>query len=177
MMIYWQLFVIFLKIGALGFGGGYAMLSLVQYEVVEKVQWISTAEYTDIIAISQSVPGPIAFNSATYIGYVVTGTVWGAVLASIAVCIPPFIIILTICRFFFVFRNNRYVQKVLTFIKPVAIGLIGAAAILLMNRQNFTDYISIVIFGAVLLTQLLFKKPNPIVLIVVAGMAGYLLYL
>ena len=175
-MMYWQLFITFLKIGALGFGGGYAMLSLVQYEVVEKFQWISSAEFTDIIAISQSVPGPIAFNSATYIGYTVTGTLWGSLLAAIAVCIPPFIIMLTICRFFFVFRNNRYVQKVLTFIKPVAIGLIGAAAVLLMNRQNFSDYISVVIFGTVLMMQLFFKKLNPIVMIVTAGVAGYFLY-
>jgi chromate transporter len=175
-MIYWQLFITFLKIGALGFGGGYAMLSLVQYEVVERYQWISAAEYTDIIAISQSVPGPIAFNSATYIGFTVTGSVWGSILASMAVCIPPFIIMLTLCRFFIIFRDNRYIQRVLDFIKPVAIGLIGAAAVLLMNRQNFADYGSLVIFGTVLLTQLFYQKLNPILLIVTAGIAGYLFY-
>ena len=175
-MIFWQLFITFLKIGALGFGGGYAMLSLVQYEVVEKYHWLSAAEFTDIIAISQSVPGPIAFNSATYIGYTATGSVWGSLLASLAVCIPPFIIMLTICRFFFTLRNNRYIRRALDFIKPVAIGLIGAAAVLLMNRQNFTDYLSILIFCAVLLTQLLFKRLNPVVLIVAAGVAGYFLY-
>ena len=175
-MIYWQLFITFLKIGALGFGGGYAMLSLVQYEVVEKYQWVGAAEFTDIIAISQSVPGPVAFNSATYIGFTVTGSVWGAALASLAVCIPPFIIMLTICRFFFILRENRYMRRVLDFIKPVAIGLIGAAAVLLMNRQNFTDYKSLIIFGLVLMTQLFFKKLNPVVLILVAGAAGYFLY-
>jgi len=175
-MIYWQLFITFLKIGALGFGGGYAMLSLVQYEVVEKYQWVSAAEFTDIIAISQSVPGPIAFNSATYLGYIVTGTVWGSIWASVAVCIPSFVIMLTICRFFVLFNQNRYMRRVLDFIKPVAIGLIGAAAVLLMNRQNFTDYMGLIIFGVVLMVQLSFKKLNPVVLIVAAGVAGYLFY-
>ncbi|MDR2585960.1 MAG: chromate transporter [Prevotellaceae bacterium] len=175
-MIYWQLFLTFLKIGVLGFGGGYAMLSLIQFEVVEQHQWITAAGFTDIVAISQTTPGPIAFNTATYIGYSATGSVWGSVLATIAVCIPPFIIMLTLCRFFFVFRDNRYVKRIMGFIKPVAIGLIGAAAVLLMNRQNFGDRISFIIFGIVLLTQLFVKKVNPIVLIVVAGVAGYFLY-
>jgi len=175
-MIFWQLFITFLKIGALGFGGGYAMLSLIQYEVVERYQWLSAADFTDIVAIAQTMPGPIAFNSATYIGYIATGSVWGSVLASAAVCIPPFIIMLTICRFFATFKDNPYMRRVLDFIKPVAIGLIGAAAVFLMSRQNFSDYISLVIFGAVLITQLFFKKINPILLIVSAGVAGYLLY-
>jgi len=175
-MIYGQLFLTFLKIGALGFGGGYAMLSLIQYEVVERHQWITAAGFTDIVAISQTTPGPIAFNTATYIGFTTTGNAWGAALATVAVCIPAFIIMLTICRFFFIFKDNPYMRKVLDFIKPVAIGLIGAAAVLLMNRQNFTNYLSLIIFGGVLLTQLFFKKVNPIVLIVAAGVAGYFLY-
>ena len=175
-MIYLQLFLTFLKIGALGFGGGYAMLSLVQFEVVERHQWITSAAFTDIVAISQTTPGPIAFNSATYIGYTATGSVWGSVLASVAVCIPAFIVMLTLCRFFFIFRDNPYMRQVLKCIKPVAIGLIGAAAVLLMNRQNFTDYISFLIFSIVLVMQFFFKKMNPIVLILLAGITGFFLY-
>ena len=175
-MIYWLLFLTFLKIGALGFGGGYAMLSLIQFEVVERYQWISAAEFTDIVAISQTTPGPIAFNTATYIGYTATGTVWGSVLATVAVSIPAFVIMLTICRFIFIFKDNRYLRRVLDFIKPVAIGLIGAAAVLLMNRQNFTDVVSILIFGGVLAVQFIFKKVSPIVLILLAGLMGFLLY-
>ena len=175
-MIFWQLFITFLKVGALGFGGGYAMLSLIQYEVVERYQWISAAGFTDIVAISQTMPGPVAFNCATYIGYAATHSVWGSVLASAAVCIPPFIIMLTICRFFAIFKDNPYMQRVMGFIKPVAIGLIGAAAVMLMTPQNFSNYISFIIFGAVLLAQLFLKKISPIVLIVAAGVAGYLLY-
>ena len=87
-MIYLQLFLSYLKIGFFGFGGGYAMLSLIQHEVVISHQWISNSELTDIIAISQMTPGPISINSATYIGYVVTGNIWGAILATFAVCLP-----------------------------------------------------------------------------------------
>jgi len=174
-MIYLQLFFTFLKIGALGFGGGYAMLSLVHFEVVERYQWITSPAFTDIIAISQTIPGPIAFNAATYIGFTATGSVWGSVLASVAVCIPAFMVMLTLCRFFFKLRNNPYMKRVLLFIKPVAIGMIGAAAVLLMNRQNFTDGISIVIFLSVLLMQLFVKKLNPVVMIAAAGVAGYFL--
>ena len=175
-MIYLHVFLTFLKIGALGFGGGYAMLSLIQYEVVERHQWITAAGFTDIVAISQATPGPIAFNSATYIGFTATGSVWGSLLATVAVSIPAFVIMLTLCRFFFLLKENRYMKRVLDFIKPVAIGLIGAAAVLLMNRQNFTNYISIIIFGVVLLAQVFLKKLSPVVLIAVAGVAGYLFF-
>ena len=160
----------------MGFGGGYAMLSLIQFEVVERHQWISAAGFTDIVAISQTTPGPIAFNTATYIGYTAAGNAWGSLLATVAVCIPAFIIMLAICRFFFIFKDNPYMRRTLDFIKPVAIGLIGAAAVMLMNRQNFTDYISFVIFCTVLVMQLFFKKISPIVLILLAGIAGYFLY-
>ena len=80
-MIYWQLLGVYLKIGIFGFGGGYAMLSLIQYEVVDKYHWLTLQEFTDVVAISQMTPGPIGINSATYIGYTATGSVWGSVIA------------------------------------------------------------------------------------------------
>ncbi|MBR5812129.1 MAG: chromate transporter, partial [Alistipes sp.] len=86
-MIYLQLFLGYLKIGFFGFGGGYAMLSLIQNEIVVQHQWLTNAEFTDIVAISQMTPGPIAINSATYIGYSIAGF-WGSVVATIAVCLP-----------------------------------------------------------------------------------------
>ena len=175
-MLYWQLFMTFLKVGALGFGGGYAMLSFIQYEVVEKHAWMDAAQFTDMIAISQTVPGPIAFNSATYIGYSVTGSIWGSILAAVAVCFPALVLMLTICRFIVVFRDNRYTQEVLRWIKPVCIGLIGAAAMMLMTPYNFPDHTSILIFAVVLLLQLLFRRLNPMLLIVAASIVGYFLY-
>ena len=85
-MIYWQLILVYLKIGMFGFGGGYAMLSLIQYEVVDHHHWLTLQQFTDVVAISQMTPGPIGINSATYVGYAVTQSVWGAVVATVAVC-------------------------------------------------------------------------------------------
>ena len=94
-MIFWELFVSYLKIGFFGFGGGYAMLSLIQNEVVVQHAWMTNAEFADIVAVSQITPGPIAINSATYVGYTVgmqSGSVWygilGSVIATFAVCLP-----------------------------------------------------------------------------------------
>ncbi|MDR0421347.1 MAG: chromate transporter, partial [Prevotellaceae bacterium] len=94
-----QLFITFFKIGLFGFGGGYSMLSIIQYEIVEAHQWLTVKEFTDIVAISQSTPGPIAVNSATYVGYAVTGgTVLGSAVATLAVCLPSIIIMLIVCK-------------------------------------------------------------------------------
>ena len=97
-MIYLELFYTFFIIGAFTFGGGYAMLSLIQNEVVVEHEWISAQQFTEIVAISQMTPGPIGINSATYIGYSVTGNVFGSLLATTAVMLPSFIIVLTICK-------------------------------------------------------------------------------
>ena len=93
-MIYWQLICVYLKIGVFGFGGGYAMLSLIQFEIVERYHWLTLQQFTDVVAISQMTPGPIGINSATYIGYTVTGNIWGAVIATVAVCLPSFLMVL-----------------------------------------------------------------------------------
>ena len=145
-MIYWQLWWVYLKIGIFGFGGGYAMLSLIQYEVVDKHQWLSLQEFTDVVAISQMTPGPIGINSATYIGYTVTGNVWGSIIATIAVCLPSFLLVLLISYFFAKFKNNKYVAAAFTGLRPMTVGLIAAAALLLMNNENFIDYKSVLIF-------------------------------
>lgn len=172
--LYLNLFWTFFKIGLFGFGGGYAMLSLIQHDVVEVHHWISVSDFTDIVAISQTTPGPIAFNTATYIGYTATGSVWGSVICTIAVSLPSVILMTLVCRFFFAFRNNFYVDAALKGLKPAIIGLIAAAALLLVNSRNFVDYKSWIIFGLVFAASL--KKIDPILLIVLAGIAGYFLY-
>lgn len=172
--LYLSLFWTFFKIGLFGFGGGYAMLSLIQHEVVEAHHWISVSDFTDIVAISQTTPGPIAFNTATYIGYTATGSVWGSLICTLAVSLPSIILMTLVCRFFFAFRNNFYVDSALKGLKPAIIGLIAAAALLLVNQRNFIDYKSWIIFGLVFLASL--KKIDPILLIVVAGFVGYFLY-
>lgn len=174
--IYLQLFYTFFKIGLFGFGGGYAMLSMIQYEVVEAHQWLTAGEFTDIIAISQITPGPIAINSATYIGYQATGgTILGSAIATFAVCLPSVIIMVLICRFFMLFKNNPYVMAALSGMKPAAIGLIAAAAILLMNDHNFTDYASVLIFIGTFVLSYFFKW-GAIRTILLAAVVGYAIY-
>ena len=174
-MIYWELLYVYLKIGLFGFGGGYAMLSLIQFEVVDKHHWLSSQQFTDIVAISQMTPGPIGINSATYIGYTVTGNVWGAVLATFAVCLPSFLLVLLISYFFAKFKNNLYVKAALSGLLPMSVALIAAAALLLMNKENFIDYKSLLIFIAAFILTWKYKI-HPILMICLAGMAGILLY-
>lgn len=174
-MIYLQLFWAYFKIGLFGFGGGYAMISLIQHEVVEKQNWISSSEFTDIVAISQMTPGPIGINSATYIGYTVADSVWGSVVATIAVCLPSFILVLLISHFYNRFRKNKYVENVFKGVRPVTVGLIASAALLLMNTENFIDYISIIIF-IVAFVLVKWVKIHPILMILLAGIAGLFIY-
>ena len=174
-MIYWHLWCVYLKIGLFGFGGGYAMLSLIQYEVVDKHHWLSLQEFTDVVAISQMTPGPIGINSATYIGYTVTGNLWGSVIATIAVCLPSFLLVLLISFFFAKFKKNKYVAAAFTGLRPMTVGLIAAAALIMMNGENFIDYKSILIFAAAFYLTWRYKV-HPILMICMAGVAGVILY-
>lgn len=173
-MIYLQLFLSYLKIGFFGFGGGYAMISLIQNEIVVKHNWLSAMELTDIVAISQITPGPIAINCATYVGYTVTGNVWGSLLATFAVCLPPLTIMTAITIFYRRLHNNHIVKSALTWMRPVMTGMIGAAALMFLNRETFVDWVSIVIFAVSFVA--IWKKFNPILLLVLAAMAGILIY-
>ena len=174
-MIYWQLICVYLKIGVFGFGGGYAMLSLIQFEIVERYHWLTLQQFTDVVAISQMTPGPIGINSATYIGYTVTGNIWGAVIATVAVCLPSFLMVLFISYFFVKFKNNKYVNAAMSGLLPMSVALIGAAALLLMNKDNFIDYKSILIFVAAFFLTWKYKV-HPILMILLAGVMGFLLY-
>ena len=174
-MIYWQLILVYLKIGMFGFGGGYAMLSLIQYEVVDHHHWLTLQQFTDVVAISQMTPGPIGINSATYVGYSVTQSVWGAVVATVAVCLPSFLLVLLISYFFVKCKNNKYIKAPISGLLPMSVSLIAAAALLLMNKENFIDYKSLLIFvGAFGVTWK--WNLHPILLIIFSGVAGYLLY-
>lgn len=173
-MIYLQLFYVYLKIGFFGFGGGYAMLSLIQNEIVVRNGWLTNAELADIIAISQMTPGPIAINSATYIGYTVTGNIWGSMLATVAVCLPSLTIMLAVTRFYLKLWNNRYVTGAMAGMQPMVIGMIVAAALILLTPDTFIDWKSWVIFGLCFVLSV--RKVNPILLIVASGVAGVVLY-
>lgn len=174
-MIYLKLFLVYFKIGLFGFGGGYAILSLIQHEVVEVHNWVTTEEFTDILAISQMTPGPVGINSATYIGYQVTGSVWGAIVATLATVLPSFIIVILIARFFFAFRDNKWIKGAFNGIRPAAVGMIASAALMLMNGTNFIDWVSITICLASFVLMY-FMKVHPIWIIVISGFAGCVIY-
>ena len=181
-MIYLQLFYTFFKIGLFGFGGGYAMLSMIQGEVVTRYDWVSTQEFTDIVAISQSTPGPIGINAATYVGFTATGSIWGSVIATFAVVLPSFILMLLISKFLMKFKNHPVVEHVFQGLRPAVVGLLAAAALLLLTPENFSTpdspwqfYISIFLFAFAFIGSLVYKM-NPIKLICLCGLAGWILF-
>ena len=182
-MIYLQLFYAFFKIGLFGFGGGYAMLSMIQGEVVTRYDWVSTQEFTDIVAISQSTPGPIGINAATYVGFTATGSIWGSVIATFAVVLPSFILMLTSSKFFLKYQKHPAVEAVFSGLRPAVVGLLASAALVLMNVENFgsptddtyTFVISIIIFLVAFIGTKKYHA-NPILMIIACGIAGLILY-
>ena len=182
-MIYLHLFYTFFKIGLFGFGGGYAMLSMIQGDVVNRYGWLSPQEFTDIVAISQMTPGPIGINAATYVGFTATGSVWGAVTATLAVVLPSFLLMFVLSRFFVKYQKHPAVEAVFSGLRPAVVGLLAAAALVLMNAENFGSpsddlysfLLSVVIFAVAFVGTLKYKV-NPILMIVLCGVAGFLLY-
>jgi chromate transporter len=174
MSLYLTLFWIFFKIGLFGFGGGYAIAALIQDEIVYKHAWLTVSQFTEIMAISQVTPGPIAINCATYVGYAVTNNIWGSAIATFASCLGPFILVSLVLIGLQKIKNNPYVEAAFTGIRPAVIGLIASAALMLANGDNFIDLYSYLIFGIVALASL--AKANPIILLVLSGIAGYFLY-
>lgn len=182
-MIYIQLFYTFFKIELFGFGGGYAMLSMIQGEVVTRYGWISSQEFTDIVAISQMTPGPIGINTATYVGFTTTDSVWGSVIATFAVVLPSFILMLTISKFFLKYQKHPMVEAIFSGLRPAVVGLLASAALVLMNVENFGSpvedtyafTVSVVIFLVAFVGTRKYKA-NPILMIIACGVAGWLLY-
>ena len=181
-MIYLQLFWAFFLIGLFGFGGGYAILSLIEHEVMAH-GWMTPGEFTDIVAISQMTPGPIGINSATYTGFTACQTagmseafcVLGSVVATSAIIFPSLVIMLIICRIYLRMKDNRWVEGSLKTLRVTVIGLIAAAALMLMTPENFIDGWSYVLFALVFFGTLLLKM-HPILLICIAGAMGYFIY-
>lgn len=169
-----SLFWSFFKIGLFGFGGGYAILALIESEVVDIHGWMTTTEFTDIVAISQATPGPIVINCATYVGYSATNSILGSAIATFAVCLPALILASLAARFIYKFRDNKYVDAAFKGLRPAVVGLILAAGISLINSENFIDYISIIIFAVVAIGT--YFKANPIILLMLSGIAGYFIY-
>ena len=189
-MVFLQLFIAFFEIGLFGFGGGYAMISLIQSMVVTRFHWLTTSEFTNVIAISQMTPGPVGINSATYCGYTAvhnagfTGgmAVLGSVTATVALVLPSLILMLLISKMFLKYMKTPLVQSVFMGLRPVVVGLLAAATLLLCNAENFSSpninlwqfCISLALFIATFVGTM-WLKINPIRMICYAAVAGLLL--
>lgn len=181
-MIFLELFWTFFKIGAFTFGGGYAMLPLIQAAVTEK-GWIDPQALVDFVAVAESTPGPFAINMSTYVGSEMGG-ILGAACATFGVVLPSFIVILAVAKCYERFRKSRIVQGLMSGLKPAVVGMIGTAllnvagTVFLPNgwaASLFTKpdlYISALIFG--LCAFLAFKKKHPILIICLAAVLGIL---
>ena len=193
----WQMFASFFVIGLFTFGGGYAVISLIQTKVVTEFGWLSESMFADIMAISQMTPGPIGINCATYVGYEVIHdagashlvSILGSATATFAVVLPSFLIVLALVRFYTRFHENAVFAGVMSALRPAVVGLLAAAALVLMFnirwnaplpsfsliRDNFTDWKSWLLFAAALVASFRFKV-SPIAVIIAGGILGFLLY-
>ena len=196
-MIYFWLFLTFFEIGLFGFGGGYGMLSLIQHETVEHWQWLSSSEFTDIVAISQMTPGPVGLNCSTYVGYEVMRaagygqvlSTCGSFIASLAIVLPSFLIVLAIAKAYAKFHENSLWKGAMSALRPAVVGLIGAAALVMiwriapirdglgfsLIRENFPDWKSWALFAAAFVASWRFKA-DPVVVLLAGAVLGLFLY-
>lgn len=179
MMIYLELFLSFLQIGAFSFGGGYAAMPLIQHQVVELHGWLSLGEFTDLVTISQMTPGPIAINSATFVGTKIAG-VGGAVVATLGCILPSCILVTLIAWVYLKYRSMRLLQGVLKTLRPAVVAMIAAAGMLIIVSAFFgegnpvslnTIHVAEAVIFAGALVLLRWKKMNPILVMVLCGVA------
>lgn len=190
-MIFLKLFLIFSKIGIVNFGGGYAMLSLIQDEVVRKQGWVSSSEFTDMVAVSQMTPGPLGINIATYVGYTSVINegyspllaILGSLLATLSVLWLPFILMIAISRYLLRHKDSPVVRSIFSGLRPTIVGLVAAAALVLMNAENFgaprealVQFVaSVTLFALAFVASYRFKT-NPLLLLALAGGFGMIFY-
>ena len=189
-MIFLSLFYTFFMIGLFGFGGGYGMLSLIQNETVEHWHWLTSSEFTDIVAISQMTPGPIGINSATYCGYTAVFKCYnshlmgilGSATATFALVLPSLILMVLISKMFMKYMHHHSVESVFRGLRPAVVGLLAAATLLLMTPDNFSTpsadpwqfCISCFLFVAAFV-GVKFVRVNPIRMILYCAVAGLVL--
>lgn len=186
MMILWDLFITFFKIGILTFGGGYAMIPMIESEAIAK-GWISSEMLINFLAVSESTPGSFAVNISTFIGNSQAGFM-GAMVATLGVVTPSFIIIIIVFQFYRKFITNRYVMGVMVGLRAVVVGLIFSVAIGLFYDELITigekvpvNYVSLILFAILFAVQFGYKKItkrklNPILFIVIAAILGIITF-
>ena len=168
--IYWQSVTTFFRIGLFTLGGGYAMIPLIEAEVVDKHRWITKQEFVDLIAIAQSCPGVFAINMSIFIGYKLRGS-WGAVSCSIGTALPSFLIILAIAMFFHQFQDNPIVASIFRGIRPAVVALIAVPTFNMARSARLSlANCWIPVVGALLIWLL---GVSPIYIILAAGIGGY----
>ena len=172
MMLYLSMFYTFAKIGLFSFGGGYAILAMIQHEVVINNQWLSSAEFFDIVAISQMTPGPIAINAATFIGYKKAG-ILGGVICTLGVILPSLIIMTLITISYLALRKKLWFKAIFKHLRPLSIGLVAAAAVI-AGRDAIVDLFSVMIFIICFVLTWRYKV-NPFVMLLSAGVVGFFL--
>ena len=173
-----QLALTFLKIGAFTFGGGYAMLALLETEFVSRRQWMTMEEFMDMTAIAESTPGPMAVNSATYIGYRVAGPV-GALVATLAVCLPSFVVIYILSFFFDRFLSLTYVAKAFRGIQAGVVYLIFSAGLKMLRsieKNALSRGIAAVVMLLMVVLTLLSVKVSSLIYILMSGLIGLAVY-
>ena len=173
-IMFLKLFWSFFKIGLFGFGGGYGMISMIQFDVVDKNGWMTNSEFADILALSQMTPGPISINCATYIGYNQGGII-GAIFTTFALCLPTILLMTIVITWLFKNKENHYVKALLSSLNPIVVGLIFSAGVLMMNKENFVGFESVIVCAIVFVATFFFKV-NPIYLIIMSGIFGYFYY-
>lgn len=174
-MIYFSLFKTFFLIGMFSFGGGYAMLPLIQNEIVVNHQWIDNARFVDIVAVSQVTPGPLAVNAATYVGFAASGNAWGAAAATAGVCLPSLIVVVFLYAFLSKFKKSLWVKNAFKGLRIGVVGLILGAALMLMTPDVFVDWKSWALCFASFIACYRFNL-SPVTLISVSAVLGALIY-
>jgi chromate transporter len=173
-MIVLQLYMVFFKIGLFSIGGGYVMLPLIQKEIIEHYGWLTLTEFIDILAIAEMTPGPVAINSATFIGFR-TGGFFGAALATAGVVTPSLVLMILAAGLLQHFYENRWVQAAFTGVRPAAIALISGAAVF-VGRTSLVDLPSLAI-GTAAFALFIFTQLHPILILLLSALTGIIIYL
>ncbi|MCX7796863.1 MAG: chromate transporter [bacterium] len=173
-MILFRLFLAFAQIGLFAFGGGYAILPLIEKEVVNNLHWLTHKEFLEVVTISQLTPGPIAINAATFVGYKVGGVI-GSAIATISVCLPPVMLVLIVVRFLKKFETNIWVNNVIKGLRPAVVALIASAAYSLVKGGGITEIKGLII-AIISFIILRTKKLDPILVLILAGIVGIVIY-
>lgn len=170
-MIYLELFLSFLEVGLFSIGGGYAAIPIIQNQVVEKYAWLSLNEFTDLITIAEMTPGPIAVNSATFVGIKIAG-ILGAIVSTLAVILPSLFIVSILANLYFKYRNIDFMQKILGIIRPVIVALIASAGLaILINAIYVESKINFISLSLFILCFISIRKTkiNPILAMLSCG--------